>query len=268
MTDLLAPLDDVDGVAWSAAVADPATGRLLDVRDPGRVLPTASVGKVLLLLEVAERMTDGRLDPAAALRRTDDDAVGDSGLWQHLRADALPAEDVAVLVGSVSDNLATNVLLREVGLDAVRRRAEGLGLATTRLLDRVRDVRTPQDPPHLSESSALDLVRLASLLATEDGTAWALVRQWLATGTDLSLVGGDLGLDPLAHLEADRGVRLLSKTGSDHGVRADVGLLASGGRVAAYAVIARWEPQGADDPVRDAVVAAVRAVGRRLAHGA
>jgi beta-lactamase class A len=171
-----------------------------------------------------------------------------------------------VLVGSVSDNLATNVLLRHVGLDAVDARATAVGLATTRLLDRVRDVRTPADPPHLSESSALDLVRLASLLATEDGTAWALVRQWLATGTDLSLVGGDLGLDPLAHLDADRGVRLLSKTGSDHGVRADVGLLASGERVSAYAVVARWEPQGADDPRRDAVIAAMRAVGRRLAH--
>ena len=264
MDDLLAPLDPVADVAWSAVVLDAASGGLLAVRHPDRVLPTASVGKVLLLLETARRLADGRLDPATPLRRGPDDAVADSGLWQHLRTESLPLEDVALLVASVSDNLATNVLLRHIGLDAVGEVGPSLGLATLRLNDRVRDVRGPDDPPTLSQGCALDLARFAALLATEDGLEWAVLRRWLASGVDLSLVPGDLGLDPLAHVEEDRGIRLLGKTGSDSGVRADVGIVASGGQVTAYAVVASWTPSS-QDPARDVVLGAMRAVGRRIA---
>lgn len=264
MDDLLSPLDDVADVAWSAAVLDAATGRLLAVRSPDRVLPTASIGKLLLLLELARRLADGRLDPGQLLRRTDEDAVSDSGLWQHLRSDALPVEDLAVLTAAVSDNLATNVLLRQVGLDAVAQVGPSLGLDSLRLHDRVRDVRTPDDPPTLSQGSALDLARFAALLATEDSLEWALLRRWLASGVDLSMVPGELGLDPLAHVDADRGLRLLNKTGTDAGVRADVGLLASGGSVTAYAVVASWTPT-AQDAQRDDVLRAMRAVGTRIA---
>jgi len=262
--DLLAPLDTVADVAWSAVVLDAASDRLLAVRHPERVLPTASVGKLLLLLETARRLADGRLDPATLLRRSPADSVADSGLWQHLRTESLPLEDVALLAASVSDNLATNVLLRHVGLDAVAEVGPSLGLATLRLNDRVRDVRTADDPPTLSEGCTLDLARFAALLATEDGLEWAVLRRWLASGVDLSMVPGDLGLDPLAHVEEDRGIRLLGKTGTDSGVRADVGIVAAGGEVTAYAVVATWTPS-AQDPVRDDVLGAMRAVGRRIA---
>lgn len=264
MDDLLSPLDDVADVAWSAAVLDAASGRLLAVRSPERILPTASVGKLLLLLEVARQFADGRVDPAAPLERTAEDSVADSGLWQHLRADALPAEDVAVLAASVSDNLATNVLLRQVGLDAVAQVGPSLGLDSLQLNDRVRDVRTPADPPTLSQGNALDLARFAALLATEDALEWAVLRRWLAGGVDLSMVPGDLGLDPLAHVDADRGIRVLGKTGTDAGVRADVGLLGAGSQVTAYAVVASWTPTSAD-PVRDDVLRAMRAVGAKIA---
>ena len=267
MAHLLSPLEDAPAIAWSACVVDAATGEVLDTCDADRVLPTASAGKLLLLLEVARRLASGDLDPAALLRRTPVDEVTDSGLWQHLRVDALPVEDVAVLVASVSDNLATNILLREVGLDAVAAVGPSLGLPTLRLLDRVRDARTAEHPPTLSEGSAHDLARFAALLATEEMVEWSLLRRWLSAGVDLSLVAGDLGLDPLAHVHDDRGLRLLNKTGTDDGVRADVGILGVGDRVVAYAVVASWPPTYGDVQ-RDAAISAMRAVGARLARRA
>lgn len=264
MAHLLSPLEDAPAIAWSACVIDPATGDVLDTYDAERVLPTASVGKLLLLLEVARRLVSGGLDPAALLRRTPDDEVADSGLWQHLRVDALPVEDLAMLVASVSDNVATNVLLREVGLDAVAEVGPSLGLPTLRLHDRVRDVRTAEHPATLSEGSAHDLARFAALLATEETLEWSLLRRWLSAGVDLSLVAGDLGLDPLAHVDDDRGLRMLNKTGTDNGVRADVGILGVGDRVVAYAVVASWTPAHGDVH-RDEAIGAMRAVGARLA---
>jgi beta-lactamase class A len=243
------------GVRWSACVRDAATRDVLAELEPGVVLPIASVGKLLLLAEVARAIEAGELDPGAPLARTAEDAVADSGLWQHLRADALPAEDVAVLVGAVSDNLATNVLLRAVGLGAVSVTATRLGLHATALHDRVRDARGPGDPATLACGSAAELSALMGRLDER-------VLRWLAAGADLSMVAGGLGLDPLAHAEADRGIVLRHKTGTDEGVRADAGLVRGSRRSLAYAVIAAWDAAAGDQ--RDAVLAAMREVGVAL----
>lgn len=85
------------------------------------VLPTASIGKVFLLIEAARAIRAGQVSPDELLRRAEFDLVGDSGLWQHLAVETLPLSDVARLVGGLSDNLATNVLLARLGLSAVQR---------------------------------------------------------------------------------------------------------------------------------------------------
>jgi beta-lactamase class A len=161
----------------------------------------------------------------------------------------------------VSDNLATNVLLREVGLDAVAAVGPSLGLPTLRLHDRVRDVRTAEHPPTLSEGSALDLARFAALLATEETLEWSLLRRWLSTSVDVALVPGFLNFDPLAHTEVDRGLRLLNKTGRDPGILADVGLLGGQEGVRAYAVVGSWSSEPGH---RDIAIRAMRYVGTKL----
>ncbi len=110
---------------------DAATGDVLGAAGADRVLPAASLGKLLLLVEVARS-----LDLAEPLTRLPEDAVADSGLWQHLAVDTLAAGDLAALVGAVSDNLATNVLLRRVGLEAVVASAFGLDPLAHALPDR------------------------------------------------------------------------------------------------------------------------------------
>ena len=112
-------------VAWSVSVVDVASRQSLFDRNAAAVLPTASVGKVLLLVEAARQIAVGRLDPTLSLVRTDEDEVYDSGLWQFLAVDHLPVADLAVLVGAVSDNLATNVLLRTIGGEHAQRYPTG-----------------------------------------------------------------------------------------------------------------------------------------------
>jgi beta-lactamase class A len=262
-------LSGVAGVSWGAMIRDLGSGEVAAELDADVVQPVASVGKLLLLLETARRIEDGSLDAGAVLRRRPEDEVADSGLWRHLTVPALTVEDLAVLVGAVSDNLATNVLLRHVGLPAVQALGERLGLASTRLLDRVRDRRVAgSDPPTLALGSADELSGL--VVGVAHGTVvsagvGARVRRWLAMGADLSLVAAPLGLDPLARAgvdEADRGVALWHKTGTDEGVRADVGVVTHRGRGLAYAVVARWEPEGGDR--RDAVLAGMHRVGGAL----
>ncbi len=67
------------------------------------------------------------------------------------------------------------------------------------------------------------------------------------------------GLDPLAHHEAAEDLRVVNKTGTDSGVRADVGVLTGPAASIAYAVVVNWDASGADD--LDAVLARQRDVG-------
>ena len=263
-------LDDVDlpsGVLWSIAVGSPWHP---DVQHDGeRVCATASIGKTLLLLTVAEQVSTGRLDPTQPLTRLAAEPVADSGLWQHLQTEDLSLHDTCVLVGSVSDNLATNVLVDLVGLDAVARTARTLGLTDTALWDVVRNDRGPQHPPALSTGNALELHRVCSELAeprTFAPEVTARVTGWLTLDTDTSMVAGAFGLDPLAHADGDRGFALWHKTGTNVGVRCDVGAVTYASRHVAWAVLANWQVTDAADPIRDDVLSAMRQIGRAIRH--
>lgn len=273
-----------DGLVWSACVRD-TSGRVLWQVDPARVLRTASIGKIILLLETARLLDTGELDPAVLLPRGDD-PVGDSGFWHTLATPTLPLGDVAALIGAVSDNLATNVLLRHVGLDAVDRQRVALGLVDTRLLDEVRDQRLPTHPPTLSRGRADELSDLVCRVATTAAHG-ARVRGWLSGNTDLSMVASAFDLDPLAHRIDDQPpYELWNKTGTSGGVRADIGWVAgvaSGGSVGpgagprgaepseagvppayGYAVLATWDPDLGDRTAT--VLAAMREIGVWVRH--
>lgn len=257
-------LDAVPEARCSVAVREVATGRLLAARAPDRVLRTASVGKVFLLVEVARRFATGQLDPAEPLSWSPDEHVADSGIWYRMDARALGARDLCVLVGAFSDNLATNVLLRRVGVAAVRATARELGCAQSALLDRVRLERTPADPPTLSVGTAAELSEVFRRLQQGTAVSPAVSRQvltWLAADADLSMVAAAFDLDPLAHAEADRGVTLVNKTGTIATARADVGVVTGPSGALTYAVLADWEGRG---DVRGPVLAAMREVGSRL----
>lgn len=252
---------------WSSCVLS-TDGTVVESANADLVLPTASVGKVFLLCEAAQQIIDGRLDPLGPLHRDTGLAVADSGLWQHLAQGRLPLVDVCVLVAAVSDNWATNVLLDTIGLDAVADRAEALGCVASRLEDAVRDARGPDDRPTLSRGTTRELAGTAHRIhraarGQEDQglapDAARLVERWLRTGVDLTLVADAFALDPLAH--ADGAPHLWNKTGWDEGVRADMGVVASGATSLAYAATLSWQP---GDCAADVVSAPFRELGARL----
>jgi beta-lactamase class A len=236
----------------------------------GDPLPTASVGKLWLLAELAERIVAGVLDPEITLDRDSVEPVADSGLWQHLSAERLSVADAAILVASVSDNLATNALLEHVSLADTARRAQALGAEVSRMHDRVRDVRRADHPETLSSGSAREIAEAVRRIHVAAGgqeglgitpAAAAMLEGWMRTGVDTSLVLDPIQLDPLAHVEAYRGVRAWAKTGSDRGMRADTGIVAGPTGVVAYAAIAAWPAEGDDTQLAAEARRRMRALG-------
>ena len=254
-----------EGAQVSAKIMDLDTGRVLMAVDDRIVLPTASIGKILLLVEVSARMAARDPSAFAVLDKTARDSVGDSGVWQHLQATSLSVPDLAALIAATSDNLATNVLLRHIGLEAVRARGEEMGLMRTALLDLVRDSRGPDDAPQLSVGSTAELAWLFGALANNqvvDSLTSARVLAWLSLNTDLSMVASAFGLDPLAHRGADHRTLLVNKTGTDTGVRAEAGVVRGRRAAAAYAVSVQFSDD--DIGARLRVLEAMRTIGMDL----
>lgn len=251
-------------IDWSISVRDSA-GHELARHHADRPMQIASVGKLLLLVEVARQCHEGTLSGTEHLSRDPELVVADSGIWQHLLVDALPIQDLCVLIASVSDNVATNVLLKRVGLPRIRDLCASLGLAHTALLDYIRDQRGPGVPATCATGSAAELSRLMSQLHRGEllsRSVSAHVNGWLAASVDLSMVASAFGLDPLSHASSDDGFCLRNKTGTDAGIRADVGTVGRIGVWFSYAVIANWDTS---EPGRsDTALSVMNAIGRTI----
>ncbi len=263
----------LDAGSGSAGSGSAGSGPVLADIDGDRVLSTASVGKILILLEAARQLADGRATPDVRLARDGVAPVADSGLWQHLDVPDLSIGDAARLVGAVSDNLAANVLIHHLGLEVIQRGARQLGVGTVALHDYVRTERTPDVPPMLSSGSARDWARLMVRLGSGELTshdADAQVLAWLALSHDLTMVPASFLLDPLSHAHGSSAVwdlptaselstvSVINKTGTDEGVRADVGLVRGRAGFVAYACLADFEPSGS---ALEAVMSDMRALG-------
>lgn len=263
-------------ITWSIRVLDATTAPDPDVlaeHTPDVVCRTASVGKLFLLVEVANRLVDGSLDATDRIEIPDELRVEDSGLLYRMLDQRLTVADAALLVGAVSDNLATNALAHLVGLDAVHAVAARLGYHDTLMLDYIRDERTPDLPWTTSYGCARELADLALRLGEGPGDTpgadllpeevRSRVLSWLAADTDTSMLADSFLLDPLAHVAPEyQGIVLRHKTGSVSTARIEVGHAAGPAGRVAYAMAANWSE--ADGDLRAVAIDAMRATGERI----
>jgi beta-lactamase class A len=202
------------------------------------IVPLASVGKILLLGEVARRLVDRSLSAAERLPMlAEDRSLGGTGLLASLSPTSWPVQDLVTAVAAVSDNAATNVLLRAVSLEAVQELGRGCGMVHTTVHDQIRRRRGPGMPPQFASGTVRELAAFLRDVALDrfvSPETSSLLRSWLRLNVDRSLVA-----DAVAH-EEDR-LDVANKTGTDEGVRADVGIV-TGHRVVVYAVVTTCAP--------------------------
>ena len=128
----------LDGVL-GLSVKDLKTGAVFEIR-PDEPFPQASVIKLAVLYELYRQADEGKVDLAEVTRPPASRVLG-GGVLQHLGpAVSLTWRDIAVLMMGWSDNAATNVIIDRVGLEAVNRRLDSLGLPRTRLRRRMMDL--------------------------------------------------------------------------------------------------------------------------------
>ncbi len=101
--------------------------------NPDRRYPTASVCKVPLMIELFRQAEEGRLSLVDRRRLRNDISHHGTGVLDMLKDEPeLTLYDYARLMISVSDNMATDMVMEAVGLESVNATMERLGYPNTR----------------------------------------------------------------------------------------------------------------------------------------
>ncbi len=97
-------------------------------------LPSASLIKLLVLVELCEEVRRGRANLKEAISILGPAITGGDGIIKELKiGHTFTLEELATLMIIVSDNEAANQLIDRLGMKAINERAKKLGLAQTHL---------------------------------------------------------------------------------------------------------------------------------------
>jgi beta-lactamase class A len=135
--DTIAPeierLADATGGIVGVAATQLATGRHIGYRED-ELFPTASVIKLPLLVTLYEDAIAGRIDLSERVVYRERTKVAGSGVLQYLDDGLDPTlRDLSVLMMSVSDNTATDLLFDRVGKTRIEVTMDRLGLSSIRV---------------------------------------------------------------------------------------------------------------------------------------
>ena len=195
------------------------------------VYPTASTIKIAVLAELYrqhERGSGAKLGDLYTVNAKD--GVGTEGILQSMSAGVsrITNQDLALLMVSLSDNSATNVLIDRVGMDNVNAWLAQLGLERTRLRRHMLDVKAAQEG---RENTATPRELVTMLRAIHEGRVFNK-----GTTEDFFKMLSTLKSSYIPRLlPAD--LMIANKPGSLDAVRNDAGIVFVPGRPFAIAVM-------------------------------
>jgi beta-lactamase class A len=172
MTNLHALHDELTSIAssytgkWTYGLTDLNSGEHIG-RDEDDAMPGASLIKVPILVALYQAVHDGklRLDDRATFR--EEHRTLGSGVLQRLSTGVeMSVRDAAMLMIIISDNVATNMCVDLVGIDAVNAQMRRYGFEKTTLLSRWGELRTDwTDGRNHNVIAAGEMTKLLELIA-------------------------------------------------------------------------------------------------------
>lgn len=204
------------------------------------IYPTASTIKIAVLAELYrqhERGAGARLGDLYTVNAKD--GVGTEGILQSMSAGVsrITNRDLALLMVSLSDNSATNVLIDRVGMDNVNSWLAQLGLERTRLRRHMLDVKAAQEGRE-NTSTPRELVTM--LRAIHEGRVFGKA----TTDEFFKMLSTQKSSYLPRHLPAD--LTIANKPGNLDAVRNDAGIIFVPGRPFAIAVMTTFAADGVE----------------------
>jgi beta-lactamase class A len=197
----------VDGVV-GYSIVDLTSGERIG-RLESATFPTASAIKLAIVYELFKQAEEQkiRLTDMVTLERAQ--AVGGTGVLVEMGTPTLSIRDYAVLMVTLSDNTATNVLIDRLGMERMAARMQALGLSGTKLRRHMMDTAAARRGDE-NVSTPDELARLLKVM--NDGMPQAI--ELLKKPKDNRLRKG-----------LPEGVQSADKSGELEGVRVDAGIV-------------------------------------------
>jgi len=262
--------------------------------EPDAPVVLASVFKIPVAVAYARAVAAGRLDPAARVRVTARDRIGGIGTAGCQDDVEMSWRDLVRFMLTMSDNAATDVVLREIGVDAVHAVLAELGLTRTRLIGGCAEIFATMTEQLGYADGAIDELE-ADLARLDPNRVWALAaldpeRTTASTPREITALLTALWTDRAAPASAAEPVRAAmraqiwphrltagfpdavaigAKTGTLPGIRNEAGVLTyPDGRRYAVAVFTRarslaWRAPEIDRSIGTAARLAVTELRRR-----
>lgn len=180
-------------------------------------MPAASTIKVPVMVEVFRQLAEGRFDLEhhVTLLASDKD-YGSGDLCDEPVGSTYSVDELLSKMIDISDNTATNMLIRLVGVHSINHTMVDLGLRRTRLTGYVRT--DNWSVRQALESSPADMVHLLTMMAKRE-----LVDDW--SSNEMISILEDDQINTLLPEPLPQGIAIAHKTGSFFDTLNDVGIV-------------------------------------------
>ncbi|MBI1746882.1 MAG: serine hydrolase [Acidobacteria bacterium] len=205
------------------------TGETVHVDSATRV-KTASVIKLPIMVEVFYQVKEGRLKLDEPISFNDSDKVQGSGILQDLHGGlSLTLRDAVILMITLSDNSATNLVIDKVGIARVNDRMRSLGLKETKLFKKVF-VATSEPPSPESAAYGLAMTTPNDMIVLLEKIARGEILDQAACDQMMTILKKQRSRDAIPRYLGEStkdkpAVVVANKTGSLNDVRNDVAIV-------------------------------------------
>ena len=204
ITEISAHVDGVVGYAIVDLTSGDRIGHL-----ERETFPTASTIKLAIVYELFKQAEEQTINLDETITLDRKKAVGGSGVLFEMGTPTLSIRDYAVLMVTLSDNTATNILIDTLGMDKIAARMRGLGLPGTKLRRHMMDTAAAKRGDE-NVSTPDEIARLLQAMNKSQPEAIALLKK----PKDNRLRKG-----------LPDGVESADKSGELEGVRVDAGVV-------------------------------------------
>ena len=214
--EIAARVDGVVGYSIVDLTSGDRIGRLEHA-----AFPTASAIKLAIVYELFTQAEEKTINLDETMKLDRRQAVGGTGVLVEMGTPTLSIRDYAVLMVTLSDNTATNVLIDRLGMDKIAARMQALGLNGTKLRRHMMDTAAARRGDE-NVSTPDELARLLTLMNERMPEAIALLKKPKENRLRKGL---------------PEGVASADKSGELEGVRVDAGIVFAKNRPYALSVM-------------------------------
>ncbi|MBK6797582.1 MAG: serine hydrolase [Acidobacteria bacterium] len=231
---------NMDGV-MGVAIKDLTSGEEIRLNDQ-LTFPTGSSIKIPVLIELHKQALEGKYKLSDLRWVENKDKVAGSGVIQNFsdHGSQLSLYDLAVLMITLSDNTATNILIDQVGMSNVNRTLDEAGLSLIRLKRKMIDIQASARGDENISTPRDAMLMMEKLFKGE-------------------FVNRKLGDDVLKMLKLRKSssiprllpgnIEIANKPGGIEGASCDWGIVYVPGRPFAIVVMTNYNGEGADDAI-------------------